>query len=577
MKFLSIFIILFFLSVSLYAQNPGVQAINILNNNIVKTPNSEVEDFLVWLQDVNKQDQPYIRCFTTYAIPVELREEAVLQLSFILHSMIGISTLDEDNAGAYYPLAKAIYKENEKAWDGKSIEYNEQQRVPNSDTLYWIDIRNYNWSEQSWENMTSYDGYMVEPIIQHQNNSLLRLISGNAMVRADWFIYHASSTTEQTDKNKKNVPIYRELLYSKTKSPKTVDEFRKAWGLKDITESRKLGNEYATLVTRSKNVARHNRLLFGYRTELGWLYQTYDVINEQGNRDYVDTFYKLGGKPPTVFDGGEIFATNAVQLQVYDLYNAEQKLVDSADASIVRHLSDILGDTRVSVPHSCYDCHAAGPIPSENTIAEFLKNNGRSYAAVKADQLRVDRAFYSNKFEESIEENQAIYAKSLLKVNGLLPEDNIKAYYKLINYYNKPVNIEQVIFECGVTKEILLEKAKEGLQGYNNKIPGRLALLLQKGESIPREIWEAPNTDGIPGTFQQTMIILNGLTQITTKEYVALVVNRCNIYSGGTTVIKEIQEGTQVKNIITTSGDWSYVELTDSTRGYIQNINMKRE
>lgn len=538
----------------------------------LKTPNTEVEDFLLYLQDIPVENQQYIRAFSTYGVPKDIQEECILELSFILHSMIGLSDTDENNSGGYKPLAIAQYKDDEKSWDGKTII--PIQKIPKSDTLYWIDIREYNWTEQAWENITKFDGYMVEPIIQHANNGLLRLLVGNAIVRADWFIFHASKTTLQTDQNPVNTSIYRDLLYCKTKQPKTVDEFRKTWALKDINESRRLGNEYGTLVTKSKNVARHNRLLFGYRTEIGWLYQSYDVKNEQGKRDYVDNFYEFAGKPPTTFDGGEIFASNAIQLQVYDLYDGKQNLVDVADAGIVRHLSDVLGDARVSVAHSCYDCHAAGPIPSENTIAEFLKNNGKLYLRNKVDTLRVERAFYNKKFEESIEEHQDLYSKALSKVNGLLPEDNVKSYYKMVTWYNTPLDLNQVAYECGHTPESFKEQIKKGLQEYNNKLPGRLALLLQTGEPIPRAIWEAPNTDGIPGVFQQSMIILNGLTQIVTETTYTKVIHDCDIYSGGTTIIKKVVENTRIKDINKVEGVYTNVTLEDGTVGWILTTNI---
>lgn len=569
-------ILLLFFTTNLYAQNLVLPAVpKVVVPEKLKTPNSEVEDFILFLQNLSPDRQQYIRAFTTYAIPKELQEEAVLQVSFLIHSMVGISDTEE-NSGTYYPLARAKYKPEVKNWDGIEISY--IQQVPGSTTLYWIDIRDYNWSEQSWENITKYDGYMVEPIIAHPNNGLLRLIAGNALVRADWFIFHASQTVAQTDLVKTNVPIYRELLYSKTKSPKSVSEFKKVWGLRDIETSRKLGNEYGTLVTKSKDVARHNRFLFGYRTEIGWLYQSYDVKSEQGKRDYLDNFYEFGGKPPNTFDGGEIFSSNLLQLQVYDLYDAEEKLVDFADTTIVRHLSDILGDTRVGVPHSCFDCHSSGPIVSENTIAEFLRNNGKLYLKSKADQLRIDRAFYNKKFEESIEEHQLLFTKALNKVNGLNPDDNVRTYFKLIKWYNTPVSLEQAAIECGETPENFKQKIKKGLQEYNNKLPGRAALLLQTGEPIPRAIWEAPNTDGIPGTFQSTMIIINGLTKVTTTiEYLPDVIIGCHIYSGGTNVIREVKIGERIAEFGEVKEGYVFVTLEDGTKGWILEKNIAKK
>lgn len=530
----------------------------------LKTVNSEAEDFIVFLQKIPKEEQQYIKCFTSYAIPKDLRDDAVLQLSFMLHSLTGISEKTE-SAGAFYPIAIAEYDADKR----KSVKYIQQI----SDTLYWVDIRNYNWSVESWEKITKFDGYIVEPIISNENNGILRLLSGNSLVRTDWFIYHAARTVSDTDRDKKNNPIYRELLYSLNKQPKTVPEFEKVWGLADKTKSRQIGNEYGTLVTKSKNVARHNRFLFGYRTELGWYYRSYDVKHQQGKRDYVERFYEFGGAPPDIFDGGEIFGTNQLQLQVYDLYDDKENLADAADATIVRHLSDILGDARITVVHSCFDCHAEGPIPSENTITEFLKKNGAIYYKNKADQLRVERAFLSDKFEESVKENQELYEKAVKKSNGLLPKDNVQAYYNIIMWYDKPVTMEQAAIECGITVEEFIQKSQDGLQKYNNKIPGRLALLLSTKEPIPREIWEAPNIDGIPGIFQQSMIILNGLTEVITEiEYVAYINEECNFsIQGNLNQTQKLSKNTKLVKIgnLDQTGQFTSVTLEDGKVGWV--------
>lgn len=577
MKYLLTLILLFLPAYTALSQDVNKPVLNVIPAKIekLKNPNSEVEDYLVWLQKQPQEDHIYLRGFTTYAIPQELRGSAVMTLSFLIHSMTGISTTDEENASGYYPLALGLYDVDQKKWDGKAIAPINQ--IPGSTTLFWIDIRNYNWALQSWENITKYDGYFVEPIVNHANNGLLRLISGNSVVRADWFIYHASRSVEQNDIIRTNNSIYRELLYSKVKPPKNVDEFRKVWSV-DVERSRVLGNEFATLVTKSKNVARHNRILFGYRSELGWMYQSYDVKSEQGKRDYVDTFYDMKGKPPTVFDGGEIFATNALRMQVYDIYDDKLNLADFADATLVRHLSDIVGDARVVNPHSCFDCHSAGPVPSENTMKEYLAGNGGLYLTTKADQLRVDRAYNQNKFEESIAENQELYKKALHRVNGLTPEDNLVAYNKIISWYSRPVDLQQAAAECGVTVQEFTEKNKGGLQDINNKIHGRVAVLLATKEPIPRAIWEAPNTDGIPGAFQQAMIAINGLTQIVTQiNYVATVNKQCNIYKGGTEVLRQISEGTRIPTILSADDNWTYIQLQDGTKGYIHTKDITKE
>jgi len=237
----------------------------------------------------------------------------------------------------------------------------------------------------------------------------------------------------------------------------------------------------------------------------------------------------MRGLPPTIFDAGEAFASNQHLLQVYTLYNGNGSIIDFGDPSVVRHITDIVGDVRVRVPHSCFDCHSGGPLPSENTIKEYIKLNALLKVPEKSDKLRIERNYLNDKFEESVQDNQILYARGLLKVNGLKPDENAKNYLEIINWYNQPLDIDQASFECGFADSTIF--TQKLLENKDN-IPGRLAILLASKESIPREIWESRGVDGIPGTFQQCMTLLYGLTKITYENRVSIKTNGTKIYSG---------------------------------------------
>lgn len=470
---------------------------------VLISPNDEVEDAIVFLRDglTNPDDAEYIRFFTTYAVPEANRDKVVLTLSFVVHSLAGLSPNPDETSGGYAPLAKNI---SEKDGEYSIIPIH---RVPNSKTLWWIDLRDYNWTREAWEAVAELDGYFVSPVIDYDSYSALKLLSGNAILRADWFIMHATDMSVQVDHDRKTL-IYDTLLYAKQKSiPKHIDEWRKIWGV-DIELAQSLGADYATLVSKSKVVSRNGtRILFGYRTPLGYYYDTYDVKNIEGFRDYVDNIIKFRGRPPNISDGGETFGTNHLGLQVYALRDAKGNLVPFADATIVRHLTDQLGDARVITGRSCMDCHSAGPIPAENTYKEFIEAQNKSYAYDKYDALRIKRVFLSNKFEDAVIENQELFAKGLKKCNGLTPEQNNKLFLEAIYKYGAAVDVDQAAFECGITTE----EFKAQLKGKNISL--RLSKLVSNNtEAIPRQAWETPGADGNPGLFQQAMIAINGLT-----------------------------------------------------------------
>ena len=345
----------------------------------------QVAQALNFLEGIEPEDRPYIKFFTTYAMPDDYKQSAALALSFVCHSLSGLDNNSDILAG-YNPIA---LKRGEKFIPIQQV----------SEDIWWIDIRDYNWTIEAWEQIAQEDGYFVEPAVDYDINSKFRIESGNSMVRADWFIVHATDITRQEDRNSK-INIYNTLLYAKVEEPKTVDQFRTLWGL-DLKKARKLGNEYGSLVLTSNKVALDNRVLMGYRTETGWLYETYDVKDDTGNRDYLETFAKNAGFPPKTSDAGEIFASNHLKMQVYALRDGEGNIVSFADPTVARHLNDVVGDARVRTGHSCMDCHAQGPLPAENIMSDYadwlnLKLPG------KKNTLKVDRTFLDHEFEDSV-------------------------------------------------------------------------------------------------------------------------------------------------------------------------------
>lgn len=528
----------------------------------LKTPQTEVEEVIAHLKNsVKEEDWIYTKYLSTYAIPVEKRDDYTLCASFILHSLVGppdpTKDVNDNQYAGYSPLA---YREDKTFFPKK--------QVPGSTTLWYFDLRDYNLTPQSWEKAALLDAYFAEPIVQPPTSGALRLMAGNALLRLDWFITNVIDSTKQSDIDVK-INLYDEFLFANVGVPKTEHEWWEKIGFNPAL-ARKRGNAYYALVTKSEQVARHNRVLEGFRTEFGYAYETYDVKNELGFRDYVESFFKEKepGGPPSVSDAGEIFASNQARMQIYALRDIKEKLINFGDPTVVRHLQDVLGDVRVRNPYSCFDCHASGPLPSENTIDEFLSAQGKLYLKNKVDENRVRRNYLTKRFSQAILEDQQFFAAGLKEVNGLTPEENGKIFIDLITWYNSPVNVERAAFECGVSVQEFKKKVIEGKSG------GRLKLLVQNNEAISIETWETRGQDGIPGQFQQAMIKINGLTKITEtttiveafEQYEAIV--DCNIQTG-TTVLNTIKAGEKI----------SYTEAPRIENGWIsyQNgwINLK--
>lgn len=505
-------------------EDPFADIVNNIGKQQVKTINGEVKDAILFLQEIPESERIYIRFFTVAFLPTEeLKQDAWLQLSFVCHSLMGVPDSELLLSGSYKPIA---IRNNIGTKEAPEYEFIVNNRV--SDTLCWIDIRDFGWTPESMELVSLEDGYFVEPVVDNDVNGLLRLLSGNAVFRADWFINHGTNVLAQVDNGKKTL-IYRELLYSGNKTkPKTVQEFRTIWGVPDLEKAQSRGNSFLTLtVNESKLVARHNRILLGLNSDLGYIFQSYDVNSETGKRDYVSNFLELKGKPPEIFDAGEIFASNNVGMQVYDLLDSKGNLINDANAGVARHLSDVIGDARVRISSSCIDCHAEGPIPSENTIKEFLNSKvGSLKGGIStydyADKLRIERNYLSDKFEDLVKDSQVKFARSLKKINGLEPAENVKSYLNVISWYNQPLDLKQIVLETGYSEKEILEKCGglDLVMHTRRRVHPRVSLLLVNKIGIPRENWEGVGRDGQPGSFQDLMLTLKGVTKITETKSV---------------------------------------------------------
>ncbi len=471
---------------------------------LLQTPETEAKVVIANLKEqVKEEDKLYVKYLTTYAIPPELREDAVLTTSFLLHAIAGLPATDIDDnfASGFKPLA--IKTKNLGIFTPKQL-------VPGSKTLWWFDLRDYGLTPQAWEKAALLDGYFAEPILKPDTSGALRLLGGNSLLRMDWFIVNAIDSTRQSDRDTEVRSLYDEFVFCNVGLPKDRQDWWSKFGF-NRELARRRGNVSYALVSKGVTVARHNRILEEYRTEYGYGYETYDVKNLEGLRDYVETFFKqkdIGG-PPDISDAGEMFTSNQLGLDVYGLRDINNKLINFGDPTVVRHVNDMLGDIRVRNPFSCFDCHAAGPIPPENTLREYVEAEGKLYLKDKRDSNKVQRTYLSNRFEDNTQANQAFFAAKLIRTNGLTPEENAKCFNRIVTWYNSGVNLQRAAYECGVSEDEFKTAA------VKNNFGGRLKLLCTTGETIPIESWDSRGKDGVPGQFQQAMIKIYGLTKIT--------------------------------------------------------------
>lgn len=362
-----------------------------------------------------------------------------------------------------------------------------------NDTLFAIDIRDYGWSLEDWERIAGLDPFFADAIVDHRLYNYNRLLSGNSMFRADWFIVHATDTTKQTDRKFHDI-IYYLLLYGKDYEPKDADDFRRIWEV-DLKTIRVKQVERGSVIDQGKSgVSRHARQVRRGRTIFGAYHETRDVksyeeklVNaetEYGDKfvlkDFIEDIFARH------FDAQEFITSNRNRLQVYQLGNAVGKRLEEADAGIVWDRVDP-NDPRVRTAKGCMVCHAVGINPVSNAVADIFRRGGKLNFKTKELNDAV-RSFYLSDLDNDIEDDNRLYARAVKECNGLTAEENASAYEAVYNWYMGPVTPTQASFECGMTYKDYKLAIKPLTLGRLNQ--------LYYGTDVPRDSWDSLNSGG---------------------------------------------------------------------------------
>lgn len=433
-----------------------------------KSPDSELAEAARWLQTVRAEDRNYVRLFTTYAVPEKdaekpLREHCENALSFVLN-----------NAASFKSKGNI----------------NRPKRVPGSDTLWHLDVRDYGWTEDDFTEIFGLAPYFLTPLVDGD--------SPGVMFRADWFVVFATDNTKLADRGEKVFPYYL-LLYGKGKEPKDAREFQKLWKV-DIDTIRSEQLETGTVVDAGESgVSRHTRQLRRGRTLYGYYRETRDVASHDIDpekilsRDYVEEIFANQS------DAAEYITSHKNGLQVYLLTNGTNgkfTRIEFGDPTVVVDRRD-RDDVRVRTCKGCIVCHANGIIPYTNAIADLFRLGG-DLRAKDRELAELIKYFYLSHDGSDVEDDNKIFERAVRKCNGLDPEENARQYLNVYEWYNRKVTLEQAALECGL-----------GVAEYRKAIAGATTgrlVFLHKGRGMPREVWDTPNQGG----YVQSMLLVKG-------------------------------------------------------------------
>ena len=256
------------------------------------------------------------------------RDRTYLRYFSIAH-LLNAGATEQELAVHRAGLAKLI---NSLSWHR---EVTSPAPIDEAQTLFRIDLRDYNWTAATWNLILSVYPYGIRT---PESETVARL-SGAAIayVRADWFLGIGSVP-----------PLYHELLGL----PGNVRELEKLLGIdaaRDIEEEKNI----ARAGIRASGVSQNNRVLERHVSPYGAYWKSFDFTD---NLDEQNIFRDPLRLNPA---GGEIIFNLPNGLQAYFLIDRFGRRLDAAPIAIVSDHNNP-DDPVIRNGRSCMSCHYEG-------------------------------------------------------------------------------------------------------------------------------------------------------------------------------------------------------------------------
>jgi hypothetical protein len=242
--------------------------------------------------------------------------------------------------------------------------------IDGTQTLLRIDLRNYRWTPEMWEEISLNNPY-PERIESPKQTSLSQMTrTQTPYVRADWLVFKASRP-----------PLYHKLLFDLPKMSPRVGTTRADKALETLlsvnaAENLREGN-VVKAGFRQSNVTKSNRTIERHETPYGGYWKSDDFTSRVGRQNIFDH--------PTdyVKDGGEYIFSLPNGLHGYLITDAAGNRLDGAPTNVVVDPNRIQKDGVVLNGVSCMNCHQRGMKRQDDDVLEYfnrledqLKNGG---------------------------------------------------------------------------------------------------------------------------------------------------------------------------------------------------------
>jgi mono/diheme cytochrome c family protein len=235
------------------------------------------------------------------------------------------------------------------------------QAIDAAKTVFRVDIRQLNWSNEIWEKIEGANPYFLALATPDALacNDLTQ--SKMPYVRIDWFVFAASKP-----------PLYHSVL-AVPGSDRELEQ------MLHVNVAANIEQEQAIRAAFNRSgVSQHNRLIEWHKSSYGSYWKSYDFGGSTGRQNLFE--HPLGpGSESSAFrhDGGEIIFTLPNGLQGYLLVDGSGKRIDQGPTSIVTDPKQL--DRTVTNGVSCMSCHYTGTIPKTDEVGAAVRANPKAF------------------------------------------------------------------------------------------------------------------------------------------------------------------------------------------------------
>lgn len=333
-------------------------------------------------------------------------------------------------------------------------------------TLLRIDLRDFNWTADTWRVILSVYPYAVRV----PANDVIKNLSGAEIpyIRADWFVTNASIP-----------PLYHNIL----NLPNNITELEKTLGV-DVVRNLREERNMVRAGIRNSGVSQNNRIVERHSSAHGAYWRSYDFKSSLDNQNIFSSPLTLTAA------GGEAIFNLPNGMQAYFLADNHGKRIDIAPIEIVADRSSP-EDPVIHNGRSCMSCHFAGMKYFRDDMRSTLqaelnsasRNNNRYFLLEKALAIYPTQ----DQMDKLLEQDQERFRQAIEKTGGKLSG----------NVQNEPINALAKRFEGELSLPLAAAEATLNLDEFQARLRtssrlsalGYSQLLVANG-GFKRDGWE---------------------------------------------------------------------------------------